>query len=181
MESTGGYERLVMRMLQQAGLAVHRAHPNRVHAFAKVCNHFAKTDKLDVLLLEKCAAFIANDEKGDQIISVIQEKLQSLRSIGHNIEEEIHANQCRAKVASGKAKQYLEKMIKFGKKQLDEIREDIKAAIKEDKSLKAKNNLLISYKGMGLFTYTFTDSVLLKELPKLSWTRPKNEPKRSKN
>ncbi len=80
-----------------------------------------------------------------------------------NIEEEIHANQCRAKVASGKAKQYLEKMIKFGKKQLDKIREDIKAAIKEDKSLKVKNDLLISYKGIG----EKTASVLLIELPEL--------------
>ncbi|WP_417905467.1 IS110 family transposase [Candidatus Tisiphia endosymbiont of Micropterix aruncella] len=163
LESTGGYERLVMRVLQQAGLAVHRAHPNRVHAFAKVCNHFAKTDKLDALLLEKYAAFIANDEKGDQIISVIQEELQSLRSIERNIEEDIHANQCRAKVASEKAKKYLEEMIKCGKKQLEEIRKDIKAAIQEDKSLKAKNDLLISYKGIG----EKTASVLLIELPEL--------------
>nr|WP_250296783.1 hypothetical protein [Wolbachia endosymbiont of Oedothorax gibbosus] len=38
-------------MLQEHNIAVHRAHPNRVYAFAKACNHFAKTDKLDAKLL----------------------------------------------------------------------------------------------------------------------------------
>uniref|UniRef100_UPI00397ED25C hypothetical protein n=1 Tax=Wolbachia endosymbiont of Tettigetta isshikii TaxID=3239093 RepID=UPI00397ED25C len=46
-------------MLQEQKIAVHRAHPNRVYAFAKACNHFAKTDKLDAKLLEKYAEFIA--------------------------------------------------------------------------------------------------------------------------
>ena len=44
LESTGGYEKLSMKLLQQIGVAVHRAHPNKVYAFAKVKGHFAKTD-----------------------------------------------------------------------------------------------------------------------------------------
>ncbi|MDX5495139.1 MULTISPECIES: hypothetical protein [Rickettsiales] len=43
-------------------IAVHRAHPNRAYAFAKACNHFAKTDKLDAKLLEKYAEFIAKND-----------------------------------------------------------------------------------------------------------------------
>lgn len=35
LESTGGYEKLVMKLLQNAGIKVHRAHPNKVYAFAK--------------------------------------------------------------------------------------------------------------------------------------------------
>ncbi|WP_265034407.1 MULTISPECIES: hypothetical protein [unclassified Wolbachia] len=42
-------------------ITVHKAHPNRVYAFAKACNHFAKTDKLDAKLLEKYAEFISKD------------------------------------------------------------------------------------------------------------------------
>ncbi len=45
VESTGGYEKLVIKLLREYNIAVHRAHPNRVYAFAKACNHFAKTDK----------------------------------------------------------------------------------------------------------------------------------------
>ncbi len=62
LESTGGYENLALQMLSKAGISVHRAHPNKVHAFAKACGHFAKTDKLDSILLEKYAVFI--DDKG---------------------------------------------------------------------------------------------------------------------
>lgn len=51
LEPTGGYESSIMSILQQYGLAVHKAHPNRVHAFAKAKGHFAKTDKLDASLL----------------------------------------------------------------------------------------------------------------------------------
>lgn len=43
LESAGGYERKVLAALHQRGIPVHRAHPSRVHAFAKACNHFAKT------------------------------------------------------------------------------------------------------------------------------------------
>jgi|GEM_PF-3837495 len=38
---------------KKKGLQYNRAHPNRIHAFAKASNHFAKTDKLDAILLEK--------------------------------------------------------------------------------------------------------------------------------
>jgi len=163
LESTGSYERLCMKMLQKAGVAVHRAHPNRVHAFAKACNHFAKTDKLDAVLLEKYAAFVFKDEKGDVMLSDVQEELQLLRSIEHSLEEELHANQCRVKNASGKAKKYLDELVEFSKKKLKEIREDIKKMIAQDGTLKAKSDLLQSYKGVG----DKTASVLLIELPEL--------------
>ncbi len=67
LESTGGYERLVMKKLQEWDIAVHRTHPNKVYAFAKASNHFAKTDKLDAILLEKYAIFVSNEEKGDAL------------------------------------------------------------------------------------------------------------------
>ena len=35
LESTGGYEIAAIQCFQTAGIPVHRAHPNRVHAFAK--------------------------------------------------------------------------------------------------------------------------------------------------
>jgi transposase len=163
LEATGGYERLVMKKLQQKGIAVHRAHPNRVHAFAKASNHFAKTDKLDALLLEKYAIFISNKEKGDDILSDLQEELQSLRLVEKSLEEELHANQCRAKICTGKSKKYLDKQIKFIKTQLEKIKADINKLIKEDEDLSSKSKLLTSYKGVG----EKVANTLLIELPEL--------------
>ena len=52
-ESTGGYERLLVSRLRKTGVAVHLAHPNRVHAFAKACGYEAKTDPRDAQVLSR--------------------------------------------------------------------------------------------------------------------------------
>jgi transposase len=85
VESTGGYERLVMSMMQQADISVHRAHPNKVYAFAKAAGHFAKTDKLDAKLLEKYANFVSDTEHDDAPLSQAQIDLQELRSIQRDL------------------------------------------------------------------------------------------------
>ncbi|TNK94383.1 hypothetical protein OUY_01810 [Wolbachia endosymbiont of Leptopilina clavipes] len=80
-------------MLREYNIAVHRAHPNRVYAFAKACNHFAKTDKLDAKLLEKYAEFIT---KNDEVIEyIVSQKQEELRAIERNLNDEVHANKCR--------------------------------------------------------------------------------------
>lgn len=82
VESTGGYEKLVAKLLQEYGITVHKAHPNRVYAFAKACNHFAKTDKLAAKLLEKYAKFISKNVeiKG----CIVSQKQEELKEIGGN-------------------------------------------------------------------------------------------------
>lgn len=50
---------------------------------------------------------------------------------------------------TGKAREYIERQIGFAEKQLKEIRQDIEDTIDSDPELKGKNELLISYKGIG--------------------------------
>lgn len=164
VESTGGYEKLVIKLLREHNIAVHRAHPNRVYAFAKACNHFAKTDKLDAKLLEKYAEFITkNDEVVEYIVSQKQEELKELRAVERNLNDEVHANKCRLHKVTGKAREYIEKQIEFAKKQLEQIRQDIEDIINSDPDLKEKSKLLTSYKGVG----RKTASILLIEVPEL--------------
>ncbi|MBA8758508.1 IS110 family transposase [Wolbachia pipientis] len=164
VESTGGYKKLVIKLLREHNIAVHRAHPNRVYAFAKACNHFAKTDKLDAKLLEKYAEFITkNDEVVEYIVSQKQEELKELRAVERNLNDEVHANKCRLHKVTGKAREYIEKQIEFAKKQLEQIRQDIEDIINSDPDLKEKSKLLTSYKGVG----RKTASILLIEVPEL--------------
>lgn len=163
LESTGGYERDVLRTLQEYGVPVHRAHPNKVYAFAKAKGHFAKTDRLDAILLESYAKFVDGEEKGDKLVSAQEQSLKELRSLEHSLEEHLHANQCRLEHTKDKAKIYLQKQIDFTKEQLTEIRKDIEQVISDEPDLKAKSDLLMSYKGVG----KKTASVLLIELPEL--------------
>lgn len=163
LESTGGYESSTMCILQEYGVPVHRAHPNKVHVFAKAKGHFAKTDKLDAVLLESYAKFVAEEEKGDEFISEQEQHLKELRSMEHNLENYLHANKYRFDHTKGKAKVYLQNQIDFTTKQLVGIRKDIEQIINDDPVLKSKSNLLTSYKGVG----QKTASVLLIELPEL--------------
>ncbi|WP_259349209.1 IS110 family RNA-guided transposase [Wolbachia pipientis] len=164
VESTGGYKKLVIKLLREHNIAVHRAHPNLVYAFAKACNHFAKTDKLDAKLLEKYAEFITkNDEVVEYIVSQKQEELKELRAVERNLNDEVHGNKCRLHKVTGKAREYIEKQIEFAKKQLEQIRQDIEDIINSDPDLKEKSKLLTSYKGVG----RKTASILLIEVPEL--------------
>ena len=47
VEASGGYERKVSDVLEDAGLVVHRLNPLRVHRFAELRGRLAKTDRLD--------------------------------------------------------------------------------------------------------------------------------------
>lgn len=163
LEPTGGYEMLALQTFQKAGLPVHRAHPNKVHAFAKAYGHFAKTDKLDARLLEKYAAFVIDREKGDQIISKTILELQALKGVERDMAANLHAYQCRVNMLNGKAKEYIEEQITFLKQEIEKVKKDLKDLIDSDEELKKKRDLLKSHKGVG-------DQVsisLLAELPEL--------------
>jgi transposase len=54
LEATGGYERTVMRVLQQAGLEVVLLQPLQVRAFAKLRLQRAKNDRIDARLIAAC-------------------------------------------------------------------------------------------------------------------------------
>ena len=52
-ESTGGYERAMVRRMQSQAWSVHVAHPNRVRHFARAAGYQAKTDRLDAQMLAR--------------------------------------------------------------------------------------------------------------------------------
>jgi transposase len=163
LESTGGYESLVLKLLLQNNVPTHRAHPNRVYAFAKASNHFAKTDKLDAALLAKYAIFIAKEEVGDKMVNEDNAQLQSLRKVERDLECSILAYKCRLDHLFGKSASYVKKQISFAETQLGSIRIDIGNIIKSNHELFAKFNILKSYKGIG----DKIASSLIAELPEL--------------
>ena len=52
-ESTGGYERALVRRVRALAFSVHVAHPNRVRHFARAAGYQAKTDGLDAQMLAR--------------------------------------------------------------------------------------------------------------------------------
>jgi transposase len=163
LESTGGYETVALQCFHTVGIPIHRAHPNRVHSFAKASGHFAKTDKLDAKLLEKYAAFVCNEEKGDEPISEASYELQALRSVERNLMEDLHACRCRIKNNRGKAADHIQSQIEFIQNQLKKVRKDIEETINSDDQLKQTRELLMSHKGIA----QQISNTLVAELPEL--------------
>jgi transposase len=86
IEATGGYERGVVRHLQEAGFTVLILQPIQVRAFAKVHLRRAKNDALDAALI---AAFTAVMEKPrsepDQRLSELADRLTFVEQIEEDI------------------------------------------------------------------------------------------------
>jgi transposase len=163
VESTGGYELLVIKIFNEKKVRIHRAHPNSIYAFAKASKHFAKTDKLDSELLEKYAEFIDKEDLECIILCENQQKLVELRSVQRNLESDLHAKQCRAKHLTGKALEYTEEQIKFTTDQLEKLEVSIEELISKDSQMRTKQSILTSYDGLA----NKTANTLLSELPEL--------------
>lgn len=55
LEASGGYERQVSEILEEAGMMVHRLNPLRVRRFAELRGRLAKTDRLDARTIAEFA------------------------------------------------------------------------------------------------------------------------------
>lgn len=163
LESTGGYEKTAMQAFWNASIPIHRAHPNRVHSFARAAGHFAKTDKLDSKLLEKYAAFVFDQEKGDSALSQPTVELQELHNVESNLMDNLHASKCRLQHINGSGSKYLLKQIEFIKEQISLVRIEIDELINSNDDLRGKREILTSYKGVG----KQVSSALLAGLPEL--------------
>ena len=98
LESTGGYERLFSELLDESGLTVHIAHPNRVRNFARASGCSAKTDRLDAMVLQRYGQFI----KPDCIRclpSKMERKLQDFSSRLVQLKIMHHQEYCRMSMA----------------------------------------------------------------------------------
>ncbi len=163
VEATGGYERLAMVMFSEAGIPVHRAHPNKVHHFAKTTKYSAKTDKSDSRMIEKYAEFISKYKPVCKVVSSHQLEMQNLRSMQVSLREDLHAYKCRAKMLTGKPLEYANEQLEFIEKQRKKIQKDINQLVIKDEEMYRKQQILISHVGVA----EKTANSLLAELPEL--------------
>jgi transposase len=149
LESTGGYEQVIVRCLSEEGLVVHVAHPNKVKAFAKAKGQLAKSDKIDARILREYGFFIsANEIK--PLPSAKQHELQLLGARLEQLKEMHHQESCRLVIASEKAvKKSIQGVLKLLKTQMEVVKTTIANLIDSDESLTEKYAILCSMKGVG--------------------------------
>lgn len=149
VESTGGYERLVVKCLQDAGKQVHVAHPNRVRNFANAKGYLAKTDKLDAQVLEEYGYFIDSNSLPEPLTEK-ERQLRLLNARLVQLKEMRHQESCRIGIITDKFIQRSHKaMITVLAKKIKELESHLKKIILEDEELKVKFKLLKTMKGVG--------------------------------
>jgi len=163
LESTGGYERIVVHMLHRYNIPVHRAHPNRVVHFAKACGHNAKTDKLDALMLNKYSEYVYPDEIGDEQSDPLSDQIKELRRLMVCIEKDKHATQCRLKQFRETSREHLIQQVELYDNQLKALFAEIKILIKSSPILSSKSQRIQTIPGIA----EKSASALLAEIPEL--------------
>lgn len=163
VESTGGYERLVVDCLSDAGFIVHLAHPNKVRAYAKARGYLAKTDKLDAKVLEDYGYFI-DPAIIHELPTAIERELSELNARLAQFKAMHQQEACRLAMAqSNTMKKSHRSLMRWLTAHIESIEAELMAIIKTEEALKQRYDLLRSMKGVGSVLAT----TLIAELPEL--------------
>jgi transposase len=171
VEATGGYERLAVVAMVNAGLRVHVAQPQIVHAFAVSLKLRAQNDKIDAAT---CARYARDRHQDLLVIDTIDKTQQSLQALvvrrNQLVEMQTMEQNRVQQVHDKQARKSLERLLKALKKEIVRVEKQIDALIHADATLKAKSEKLQETKGVGPQT-TRTLLAYLPELGKVSVKR----------
>ena len=162
-ESSGGYERAMIKTLRVAGYLVELVDPKIIRYFILSKKVKAKTDKIDAQMIAFYSS--CNEPAYTQHINNEQaEELRDLVRIRNNFVEDVAREKKRIKQAScQKTKAFIGNHINFLKQEIERIDKEIEAFIASKTEWKEKTKILRSIPGIGFVSAT----ALIAEIPEL--------------
>jgi len=161
LEATGGYEKRILKRLQQADFPVCRVNALHVRHFAKASGLLAKTDKIDAFVLADYGMRMPCDVTAE--LSDTQQKLIDLVARYRQLKGMIVQEKNRLEKQVETTRSMIEETLAFFTKQEKQLRLEMEKCVEGDKALQAGLNVLKSLKGIGFITAC----ILLAELPEL--------------
>ena len=161
-EPTGGYERELVRRLQESGLPVHVAHPNKVRNFARAAGHEAKTDVLDARVLShygevfQLADRLPDDGEGQEL----KELLKRRKDL---VDQRVQERNRLEKGLRGGARRSTERHVEWLDEEIARMDEEYRKALRESARLSETAALYRSVPGVG----ELTAASLVAYLPEL--------------
>jgi transposase len=162
IEATGGYERLIVADLLDAGHLVAVVNPRQVRDFAKALGILAKTDRIDAAVIARFGQQVkprplaeVHEKQGelDQLVTR-RRQLVDLRTAEKN----------RFAMAHSKpVKRSLQQIIDAINKQVKRIEKELVVLVASDDQWRGKSKILSSVPGVGQVTTT----TLIAEFPEL--------------
>lgn len=146
-EWSGGYERLVIAELLEAGIEVSAVAPSRVRAYAEAEGLLAKTDRIDARLLRRFGEKMELRliKPLDEAVSVLRDLLDHRRQLVVQLTE----IEGRMAVARRTLKKLLQRQATFLKKELEAVEKMIEQHIDQDPTLREKAARLQQMQGVG--------------------------------
>ena len=163
VESTGGYEELLMEALWKSSIAVCRVNPRRTKAFAISTGIVAKTDFIDAGIIQKFAE--QTNPKPTPAPTKAVKSLQPLLDRRSQLMEMIviEKNHLKSPLSNKQTQLSVRQILKVLQQQLKALDKSITQLINSDKVLKTKADALQAHVGVGpVLTMT-----ILSDLPEL--------------
>jgi transposase len=162
VEATGGYQRLLVAELVNAGHQVAVVNPRQVRDFARGLGILAKTDRIDAYVLArysqqaKLRAVAQVSKKAAELGQLVVRRRQLIQL------ETAETNR-KHMISSKVVRKSIQKLIVMLRKQIDQVEQEIFALVESDDDWKDKMDRLESVPGVGPVTAVS----LLAELPEL--------------
>jgi transposase len=163
VEASGGYEEAVVLALFEAGLPVALVSPQRVRQYARAKGLLAKTDQIDAQILADYGKqiqprlFVGKSEERRRLSSLVGRRKQ--------LNEMIQAEKNRQRTRDLSLQQSLKRTIRYLKKELETIDQEIEQFLQEHQELEEQEKLLRTAKSIG----RVTAATLLADLPELGY------------
>lgn len=161
-EATGGYERGLVKTLQDAGISVAIANPRQVRQFASAMGRLEKSDPIDAEAIcqfaqtaELPAAPVktAEQEARDAVVRRREQVLEMIGQENNRLQQE----------SDPKMKKTIERVLKTLKSLLKKLDAEVARFLEEEAKTNASVEVLMSVPGVG----AVTTATLLCELPEL--------------
>jgi transposase len=162
LEASGGYERPVLRALDNVGLQACLVPPHRVRALARAAGRLAKTDALDAATL---AAFgrllgprerLSQDEQSQALAALVRRRRQIVDMM--TLEDNRRQQEDEPDILAD-----IQALLDLLRGQLEAIDRRIASQIRTSERLRGKHDVLTDFVGVG----PVVSAVLLAEMPEL--------------
>lgn len=147
-EATGGYEKLLLSLLQNAGISASRITPSLVRSYAKAQGLLAKTDRLDAKVLTDFGLHFKPEitPKLDPIVEEVHALVKYRRHLG----EELHRERQQLEHYPMKSvEKIVKRRMKSIQKEIDKIEKQLIELKEKSPQLSEPCKLLTATKGVG--------------------------------
>ena len=163
VESTGGYEQMLVEQMHLRNIPIAVVNPKRTKNFSRSLGRNAKNDLLDSQMLclfgermkPKPSKAVPEEIKALKCLILRREQL-----VQHRVEEK---NRLKSPSGNGETKKSIQDLIDFLNQQIDTLNKQIQMHIDSDSSFKSKSDLLTKVKGVGVVS----SATLIALLPEL--------------